>query len=55
MNLEKYKGGWKVVEPPKFEQVAKQHLNRYDRDCPNWYTKLAYNPKDNTKKPKSHL
>lgn len=35
--------------------MAKKKLNRYDRDCPHWFTQLAYNVKNNTKSVKSQL
>ena len=46
INPEKFKSNWKVVGAPKFEQMADKHLSRYDRDCPHWFTQLAYNPRD---------
>jgi hypothetical protein len=43
------------VQPPKFEAVAGKHLSRYDRDCPQWFTKLAYSVKDNGRSARSQL
>jgi len=40
-----FKSHWKTVKPPKFEEMAKKKLSRYDRDCPHWFTQLAYNVK----------
>lgn len=55
INPEKFKSHWKVVGPPKFQKMTEKHLSRYDRDCPHWFTQLAYNVKDNKKSVKSHL
>ena len=35
--------------------MAKKKLSRYDRDCPHWFTQLAYNVKNGAKSVKSHL
>lgn len=55
INPEKFKSQWKTVSAPKFDQVAKKTLSRYDRDCPHWFTQLAYNVKNTDKSVKSHL
>jgi len=34
--------------------MAKKKLSRYDRDCPPWYTQLAYNAKSQNKAMKGH-
>ena len=43
------------MNAPSFGKMTDKHLNRYDRDCPHWFTQLAYNVKDNKKTIKSHL
>ena len=55
INPEKFKSNWKTIEQPKFDTLPKKHLNRYDRDCPHWFTQLSYNPKKQDKSIKSHL